>query len=71
MKAPKEVPFEVKDQPPLVVTVTLPDGQKYDVLMAVMVHDVIEQGVTNPLDGMPILQIAHQVVMKVKRHEDQ
>lgn len=70
MGAPGPVQFEVKDNAPMTIVVTTSDGQKYDLALAVLIHGVMDQGVVNPLDGLPILQVASQLLMQVKRHVD-
>lgn len=62
--------FEVKDQSPTTVVVTTKDGRKYDVTIASMVLSIFDQGTLNPLDQMPILQVASQQFMQVKPHVD-
>jgi hypothetical protein len=54
----------------MTIVVTTSDGQKYDLALAVLIHGVMDQGVVNPLDGLPILQVASQLLMQVKRHVD-
>lgn len=70
MGTPGPVQFEVKDQAPMTIVVTTNDGRKYDLNLAVMVLGVMDQGLTNPLDGMPIFQVASQIVMQAKSHVD-
>jgi hypothetical protein len=65
------VPFESKEPPAkTTVLVTAQDGQKFELQVAVIVLGVADQGMTNPLDGMPIFQIASQIVTRVTRHTD-
>ena len=42
-------------------------GVKYDLSMAIMVLRVLDQGIVNPLDGLPIFQVVSQIVMQVKK----
>ena len=70
MGNPGPVQFETKDSARATVLVTTQDGQKFDVQMAILVLGVLDQGVKNPLDGLPIFQVASQVLMQVKRHPD-
>jgi hypothetical protein len=70
MGTPGPVEFEVKDQSPTTVVVTTKDGRKYDVTIASMVLSIFDQGTLNPLDQMPILQVASQQFMQVKPHVD-
>ncbi len=70
MGTPGPVQFEIKEQTPVTIMVTTQDGQAFELNIAVMVLGVTDQGLTNPLDGMPIFQVASQMVMQVKRHSD-
>jgi hypothetical protein len=70
MGAPGPVQFEVKESTKATIWVTTPDGQRFEVQMAIMVLGVQDQGLTNPLDGLPIFQVASQLVMQVKRRSD-
>ena len=66
MGSPGPVPFEVKETPSSVIVVTAPDGKKYEIRFAMMVLGVSDQGVTNPLDGLPIFNFASQIVTQTK-----
>jgi hypothetical protein len=70
MGTPGPAEFEVKDQAPTTLVVTTSDGRKYDVTIAMMVLSVFDQGTINPLDKMPIIQVASQQFMQVKPHAD-
>jgi hypothetical protein len=70
MGTPGPVQFEIKEQVPVTLVVTTSDGQKYDLLAAIVIHGVSDQGVINPIDGTPLLQLASQLVMQVRRHAD-
>jgi hypothetical protein len=52
------------------VLVTGQDGQQFEIQVALIVLGVLDQGILNPLDGVPIFQVASQIVMQVKRRSD-
>ena len=64
---PGPLAFEVKESPPTVMMVTGTDGQRYEVKIAVVVMGVNDTGITNPLDGMPIFNMASQAVVQITR----
>jgi hypothetical protein len=70
MGVPVPVQFDPKSTPSATIVVATHDGQKFDLKMAILVYSVVDQGLTNPLDGMPIFQVASQIVMQVERHID-
>lgn len=70
MGIPVPARFETQAAVPTTVVVTTGDGQTFDLQMAIVVLGVVDQGITNPLDGLPIFQVATQLVMQVKRHAD-
>jgi hypothetical protein len=62
------VPFEQEGSPgKTTVVVTMQDGQKFEIQLALVVLGVADQGMANPLDGMPMFQVASQVVTRVSR----
>jgi hypothetical protein len=70
MGTPGPVQIEVKEPTQVTIVVTTHDGQKYDLDIAVLILGVLDQGIVNPLDGMPVFQVASQQFMQVKRHVD-
>jgi hypothetical protein len=70
MGRPGPVKFEAKPRKNVTVSVTAQDGQKYEIEMALIVQGVIDTGQENPLDGLPMFQIASQIVTQVKRQTD-
>ena len=71
MGAPGPVAFEVKEPTAkTTVLITAQDGQKFELQLALIVLGVGDQGITNPLDGLPLFQVASQIVMQVRRHVD-
>jgi hypothetical protein len=67
---PSVVTFEADQSPPTVVTVTGADGVKYEVKLASVVTSVVDTGIRNPLDDVPIFSIQTQTVVQVKRKPD-
>jgi len=70
MGRPGPVKFEAKPERNITVSVTAQDGQKYQIEMALIVQGVVDTGQDNPLDGLPMFQIASQIVTQVKRKTD-
>lgn len=60
------VGFEVRDAKPSTVLVSGQDGQIYEVKVALMISNVIEQPMRNPIDGLPIFQLGIQPVIQVR-----
>lgn len=63
---PTSVKFEVLQTNPTVLKVTGSDGIDYEVKMALLIQSVIDTGMKNPLDGLPVLQSAAQVITQIK-----
>ena len=70
MGRPGPVKFAAKPEKNVTVSVTTQDGQKYQIDIAIVVQGVMDTGQENPLDGMPMFQIASQLVTQVKRQSD-
>jgi hypothetical protein len=61
------VHFEVENSPATVVVVTGSDGQRYEARIALLIMGASDTGLLSPLDGLPVFNIATQVVAQVKR----
>jgi len=66
MAAGAPLQFKQTSDPITDLTVTMSDGAKYDVKIAIVVQAVIDSGMTNPIDKTPILNVVTQTVMQIK-----
>jgi len=55
---------------PTVLEVTVADGRKYEVKLAILVPLVLDTGMVNPIDNTPILNIPANVVVQVSAKSD-
>jgi hypothetical protein len=62
--------FQQEDKPVTTVHVTGSDGLQYEIKLALMVQAVVETGITNPIDDMPLFNIVAQTLLQVKRKTD-
>jgi hypothetical protein len=67
---PGPAQYVVEAAPSTTLVVTLENGNRYEVKMAMVVQAVFDTGQTNPLDGMPLLQIVSQVVTQTQQRQD-
>jgi hypothetical protein len=61
------VNYEVESHPPTVVLVTAADGTKYELQIAILILGVMDLGIKNPIDQMPLFSLQSQVVTQTKR----
>lgn len=67
---PVVVDFKVESNPATVLTVTGADGARYEVRLAMILTQVADSGIKNPLDNMPIFNIAAATATHVTRKTD-
>jgi hypothetical protein len=67
MPAGASLQFHQEDNPITTVSITGPDGVQYEVKLALLVQMIMETGMTNPIDGMPMFNIVAQTATQVKR----
>jgi hypothetical protein len=67
MPAGAQLKFEQETKPITTVQVTASDGVKYEVKLAILVQAVIDSGMTNPIDDVPIFQFVAQTTVQVRR----
>jgi hypothetical protein len=70
MAAGAPLSFEQESKPIATVVVTNSDGVRYEIKLALLVQAVMETGMTNPIDDMPLFNIAAQTVVQITRKTD-
>lgn len=65
------LPFTV-DAPgtPATITFTKGDGTKWEMKFTMVVMTILDTGMTNPLDGTPMLNVQAQTVAQIGRKTD-
>ncbi len=58
---------ETKKGDPTVLTVTDGEGKKYELRIALAATGVVDMGMINPLDGLPVFQISSHLFIQVTR----
>jgi len=64
------VQFDVEQAKNVTIVVTAQNGKRYNLDMAVLVLQVTDSGIVNPLDQLPIFQVTSQIVTRVTEHTD-
>ena len=67
---PGPLAFTIEDAPATVLKVTGPDVQRYEVKVALLVISVVDSGLKNPLDQLPIFNVNAQPVIQMKKVTD-
>lgn len=67
---PTPVEFQVTEEgKPSTIVVTGADGARFEIRLAISVQAVLETGQVNPLDGLPVYQLATQSFVQVTRKD--
>jgi hypothetical protein len=67
---PTPVAFEVKNTAPTILIVTGSDGVRYEVQVAVLVMAIMDTGLKNPIDQMPVFGLTSQLMTQIRRKTD-